>query len=76
MPVRRSGGSGAYSASNSTSDNGSTLAPFMRKVQCKCGPVTRPVAPAKPTAYTYNYRSPFSTNIFDRWTKYEYSPQP
>ena len=33
---------------SASSDSGSTLAPFTRTVQCRCGPVTRPVAPTSP----------------------------
>ena len=39
-------GPGPYSFRISISDSGSTRAPFNRRVQCRCGPVTRPVAPA------------------------------
>ena len=35
--------------SSASSASGSTLAPFTRTVQCRCGPVTLPVAPTSPT---------------------------
>ena len=46
LPVPGDVGPGPYSFRISISDSGSTRAPFNRRVQCRCGPVTRPVAPA------------------------------
>ena len=50
-----------------TKVNGSTRASCTRAPQCRCGPVTRPVAPASPTNWSRSTIAPFFTSICDKW---------
>ena len=52
----------AHGPSNSSSDSGSTRAPLARTAQCRCGPVTRPVAPTRPTTSSRVTGSPSCTS--------------
>ena len=49
-----------------TSVNGSMRAPCARIAQCRCGPVTRPVAPTSPTTSPLSTMSPLFTSSRDR----------
>ena len=53
----------------SITDRGSTRAPLMRTVQCRWGPVTRPVAPERATTSPFSTRSPSSTRMRERWAR-------
>ena len=62
--------------STASSDIGSTRAPTARTVQCRCGPVTRPVDPTVPTSSPRATRSPSRTRISDRCASREINPRP
>src|ERR1051326_4473508 len=49
-----------------TTENGSTRAPWTRMPKCRCGAVTRPVAPTSPTIWPFFTVSQAWTSIRDR----------
>jgi signal transduction histidine kinase len=67
---------GGVFPSTARSDSGSTRAPVARTAQCRCGPVTRPVAPTRPTMSPAATRSPSCTSNADRCASSENNPRP
>lgn len=56
----------AYRPMSTRNNAGSTMARFRATPQCRCGPVTRPVAPTVPITWPRSTRSPTSTRIVSR----------
>src|SRR4029453_18098460 len=64
------------SAARERSEIGSTRAPARRTAQCRCGPVTRPVAPTLPSDWPVVTRSSTFTPNSDKCANCEYRPRP
>ena len=61
---------------SASTDSGSTRAPPTRTAQCRWGPVTRPVAPTRPTISPAVTVSPSRTSMRDRCPSIENTPRP
>jgi len=74
--ARRHCGRGSGAPSNASSESGSMRASFARTAQCRCGPVTRPVAPTWPTTVPAETTSPSRASMTERCASIENNPRP